>query len=467
MSDERGFHDWETSGTGPYPGREQRRPDPRQQPGQRQPGQQQAGQQQPGGQWAGQQQSYGFGSEAASGGPSAGGGAEPPLPPELNPRGRSGGSVPRPAGPDGRPLAPRPMPAPGPGGPGGPVGPSGPGGPGGPGGAPVRRRWSRKRKIRFTIFVLVLAVLGTTLGTYFWADSKLNHADVLQDYAGRPDQGSGTNWLIVGSDSRQGLTKAEQQKLHTGYDTGARTDSMMILHTGSHGDTLMSIPRDSYVTIPAWTDSKGVKHAASQNKINAAYAYGDGPLLVKTIEYNTGLRIDHYAEIGFAGFVDVVNDLGGVHMCLDHAIKDQASGADLKAGCQTLNGQQSLAFVRERHQEATQDLARMQHQQQFLAALSHKAASFGTLANPFRLYPTLGSGLDMLTVDNGTGLTDLARMFFAMKAVKGKNGHTITVPIANANYSTPAGDAVLWNMTEAKQIFTAFRNDTTVPSFSN
>ncbi|TDU06297.1 LytR family transcriptional attenuator [Streptomyces sp. 846.5] len=407
-----------------------------------------------------------------------------PLPPELNPRGpgagrRSGGQqvgrpVPQqqpsygeqpsygrqgsPAGPPGSGLPPELDPrGPGRGGKGGGTGPGS-----------GRRKWSRSRKVRFTLFAVVLTLLVVSVGTYFWADSKLTHSNVLVDYAGRPATGKGTNWLVVGSDSRQGLTKAEQQALHTGYDTGARTDSMMILHQGSNGNTLMSIPRDSYVTIPAWTDSKGVKHSAAKHKINAAYAEGGGALLVQTLEYNTGLHIDHYAEIGFSGFVNVVNDLGGIDICLTKAIVDKASGANLKAGCQTLNGAQALAFVRERHQEATQDLARMQHQQQFLAALSHKATSAGTLLNPFTLYPTLNSGLSLLTVDNNTGLTDLSSMFFAMKDVKSGNGKTITVPIANANYPTASdGDAVKWNMTEAQQVFNAFKNDTTVPTFTS
>ena len=414
--------------------------------------------------------------------------AEPPLPPELNPRGpgprrpapQPERQVPRqPSGPGqgqaygqayGRADGLDPTVREDPGGPGGlppELDPRGPGGGGPRPGGPARRGWSRRRKVRFTLFALVLALLVVSVGTYFWADSKLNHVSVLTDYAGRPPAGKGTNWLVIGSDSRQGLSKAQEQALHTGAAEGSRTDSMMILHVGSNGNTLMSIPRDSYVTIPAWTDSKGVKHSASKNKINAAYAFGDGPLLVKTIEYNTGLHIDHYAEIGFSGFVNVVDDLGGIHLCLDKAIVDQASGANLKAGCQDLNGTQSLAFVRERHQEASQDIARMKHQQQFLAALSHKATSMGTLLDPFVLYPTLDSGLSLLTVDNNVGLTDLASMFFAMKDVQGGKGKTITVPIANANYSTPAGDAVKWNMTEATQVFDAFKNDTTVPTFSN
>jgi LCP family protein required for cell wall assembly len=403
--------------------------------------------------------------------------SEPPLPPELNPRNGAAGRQ-RPRRPSGTAVGAAPTTstaaasaAPsGAGDRGGATGSglAGPGGPGRPGVGRTRRPWSRGRKVRLTATVVIVGLLAVAGGTYAWASTKLNTSNVLADYPGRPPAGKGTNWLILGSDSRQGLSTTDQQRLHTGYDTGARTDSMMLLHIGANGDTLMSIPRDSYVTIPAWTDSKGVQHRQSRHKINAAFAMGDGPLLVKTLEYNTGIHIDHYAEIGFAGFVNVVDDLGGVDMCLDHAIVDKASGANLKAGCQTLNGTQALAFVRERHQEATQDLARMQHQQQFLNALAHKATSPGTFLNPFTLYPTMDSGLSMLQVDDNTGLTDLASMFFAMKGLKSGGGKTMTVPIADANYPTPTdGDAVKWNMSEAQQVFDAFKNDAKVPTFSN
>jgi len=369
---------------------------------------------------------------------------EAPLPPELNPRGRA-------AGRQGQQVS---------------------SGSGGPGGGQPRVQGGRPRRRRIRVRWIALGVVGALVavagGTWLWADSKLNHQDVLASYTGEPPTGKGTNWLVVGSDSRQGLTTQQQQQLHTGFDTGARTDSMMILHIGSNGNTLMSIPRDSYVTIPAWTDSKGVQHAQAKHKINASFAEGGGQLLVRTVEYNTGIHIDHYAEIGFSGFVNLTDALGGVRICLDKPIVDKASGANFKAGCQTMNGAQALAFVRERHQEATQDLARMQHQQQFLSAIAHQAASPATLLDPFVLYPAVNSGLALLTVDNSTGLTDLASMFFAMKDVSGGKGRTMTVPIAHANYYTPTyGDAVKWNMTEANQVFDAFKNDTAVPTFSS
>jgi LCP family protein required for cell wall assembly len=390
--------------------------------------------------------------------------AEPPLPPELSPRraaASSGGVPPQPVR--------RPAPAGGYGGPAGPGGPGGPGGSGGGGYGPAStggtgtrtRRWSTRKKIGATALGLVVVLLVVSVSTYFWADSKVRREVDLSKVEDRPPTGKGTNYLIVGSDSREGLTKQDEKDLHTGAASGQRTDSMMILHTGSNGTTMMSLPRDSYVTIPAFTGQQSHKrYAASTHKLNRAYADGGPELLTRTIEYNTGLHIDHYAEIGFAGFVNLVNALGGVHMCLDKPLKDKASGADFAAGCQKLNGQESLAFVRQRHQEADQDLGRMRNQQKFLSTLAHQAASPSTVLNPFKLYPVIGSGLDTLIVDKKMSLLKLTSMFWAMKGVTGGDGNSITVPIASANYQTPNdGDAVKWDMTKATKLFDELKND--------
>jgi LCP family protein required for cell wall assembly len=382
----------------------------------------------------------------------ANGGAEPPLPPALSPRDPG--------------IAPRPR-QPIPGGPP-PAGPPPAGSPSGAPGRPVRRRRSRKRIAAYVALGVVGALLATAVGTYAWADSKLNQQNVLTDYPGRPAAGKGTNWLIVGSDSRDGLSDTQKQQLHTGSDDGKRSDSMMILHIGDSGDTLMSIPRDSWVPIPAHLDTAGTGRTvpATTNKINSAFNNGGGQLLVETVEKNTGIHIDHYAEVGFAGFVGIVDAVGGVQMCIDKPIHDKDSGLDLNAGCpQTLNGQQSLAFVRQRHQMADQDLGRMRNQQKFLSALAHQAATPSTLLNPFTLYPLINSGLDTLIVDKNTGLTDLASLFEAMRSVSGGSGKSITIPISNADYHTPDGQsAVKWDPVKSKQVFAALRDDTAVPS---
>ncbi|GAA2834388.1 hypothetical protein GCM10010441_68630 [Kitasatospora paracochleata] len=442
-----------------------------------------------------------------------GGSAEPPLPPGLNPRGpgvplsrpaqgagrppqaggagggldrtlvdpmagqaqggqaqggqAQGGQQGRPAG-YGQPVVPGQAPygRPGQGQP--PQGPAAPGGPNGPAapGAAARSRWPRRRIVKVSLLALVGALIATGVGTYFWADSKLNHENVLADYPGRPAAGKGTNWLIVGSDSRQGLTDAQEDSLHTGSAEGKRSDSMMILHVGDHGNTLMSIPRDSWVQIPQHTDTSGSGKTvpAATRKINAAFNTGGGRLLVQTVETNTGLHIDHYAEIGFAGFVGIVDSVGGVDMCIDKDVSDKDSGLNLKAGCQTLTGAQSLAFVRQRHQMADQDLGRMRNQQKFLSALAKQAASPAALLDPFTFYPMVSSGLGTLIVDDDAGLTDLGSLFLSMKGVTSGDGKSITVPIGNPDFHTPTGEsAVKWDPTKSKAVFDALKNDTAVP----
>ncbi|MEV6010219.1 LCP family protein [Streptomyces sp. NPDC051976] len=377
--------------------------------------------------------------------------AEPPLPPELSPRRAAGAARGIPPQPTRSAAAPS----------GGAGGQFGPPPTAGPDSGPRRPRWSTRKKIGYTALGLVVVLLVVSVSTYFWADSKVRREVDLSKVEDRPPTGKGTNYLIVGSDSREGLTKQDEKDLHTGAAEGQRTDSMMILHTGSNGTTMMSLPRDSYVTIPAFTGQQsGKRYAASTHKLNRAYADGGPELLTRTIEYNTGLHIDHYAEIGFAGFVNLVNALGGVNMCLDKPLHDKASGADFAAGCQKLNGKQSLAFVRQRHQEADQDLGRMRNQQKFLSTLAHQAASPSTILNPFKLYPVIGSGLDTLIVDKHMSLMNLASMFWAMKGVTGGDGTSITVPIGNANFQTRSdGDAVKWDMTKAKTLFGELKND--------
>ncbi|MEV5238879.1 LCP family protein [Streptomyces cinnamoneus] len=345
--------------------------------------------------------------------------------------------------------------------------PEGPGGPGGPGGAAPGGRGPRagapdwRKRIKIGAIAFVSALLVVSVGTYFWADGKLRQEVDLGKVKDRPEAGEGTNYLIVGSDSREGLSDEDKKELHTGSADGKRTDSMMILHTGDNGTTMLSLPRDSYVTIPAFTGKQsGKQFPASTHKLNQAYADGGPELLAQTIEYNTGLRIDHYAEIGFGGFRNLVDALGGVEMCLDKPLKDRDSGADFKAGCQELNGAQSLAFVRQRHQEADQDLGRMRNQQKFLNTLAKQAASPATVLNPFRLYPVIGSGLDTLIVDKDMGLWDLMDMFWAMKGVTGGDGQQMTVPIANPNFPTRSdGVAVKWDTAKAKQLFDQLKKD--------
>jgi LCP family protein required for cell wall assembly len=332
--------------------------------------------------------------------------------------------------------------------------PSRTGGPSFPGG-PRRRGWARPRRIFGVLAVVIALLLAAVAGTYFYLNSKLTRGNILVDYAGRPSPGSGTNWLIAGSDSRQGLTRAQEQEYSTGRLDAAgfgRSDTILILHIPAGGGKplLISIPRDSYVNIPGH----------GMDKINAAFSIGGPALLAQTVQSDTGLYINHFMDIGFGGFVNVVNAVGGVRMCVTHALNDPASGVHLQQGCQVLSGGEALAYVRDRHSFATQDLQREQDQRIFLKALLSKMTSTGVLLNPFAILPAASGAAANLTVDQGASLYQLAQVARALR-----DPLSTTVPIATANYVTWAGDSILWNSAQAKTLFTDLQTGQAVPKY--
>ncbi|WP_369218069.1 LCP family protein, partial [Streptomyces flavofungini] len=183
------------------------------------------------------------------------------------------------------------------------------------------RRWVKRAAFTLLALTVVVAAYGT--GLYFWAGSRIRTTPAFADYAGRPEPGKGTTWLLVGSDSRAALTPEQRKALHVGDEQVLNTDTIMLLHYGEHGPRLVSLPRDSYVPIPG--HGKG--------KINSAYATGGAPLLTRTVERATGVRVDHYAEVDFLGFVGIVDALGGVPVRVPRGgLRDARSGADFDGG---------------------------------------------------------------------------------------------------------------------------------------
>ena len=192
---------------------------------------------------------------------------------------------------------------------------------------------------------------------------------------------------------------------------------------------MVSIPRDSYVPIPG----------NGTDKINAAFALGGAPLLAQTVEQATGLRLDHYAEIGFGGFARVVDALGGVTMCPTEPISDPLAGIDLPAGCQKLDGRNALGYVRSRATPRA-DLDRMVNQREFMSALLHRAASPAVWLNPWRWYSVSQAAVKALAVDTDDHIWDLARLGWALRG----NTTTITVPIGEFGCND-SGDVVVWD----------------------
>ncbi|MHA6779715.1 LCP family protein [Pseudonocardia saturnea] len=314
--------------------------------------------------------------------------------------------------------------------------------PGRPSGA--RPNWGRR--IRTILVVLLVLIVGFAV----YIDVSLDRVSALPSDSATSS--AGTNYLIVGSDSRADLTPEQRAELATGDPESELTDTIMLLHTGSGPSTLVSIPRDSMVEIPGH----------GRHKINSAYgrgesdAAGGGPgLLVSTVEGATGLHIDHYVQIGFTGFVNVVDAVGGVDLCVPEAIEDPKAALDIEAGCQTLDQATALGYVRTRA-TASSDFGRVERQRAFIAALLQKVTSPTTLLNPFRIVP-LATGLSSaITVDDGDHVWNLALFGLAMRGVS-DGGVTTTVPVRDG--------VVNWDRERAGSLFETLAQDG-VPSGS-
>jgi LCP family protein required for cell wall assembly len=335
---------------------------------------------------------------------------------------------------DVRPREQRPRPARDPGG-------------GRPSGGRRPRRWGRR------IGVLLLVLLALLVGLGVWVDSRLNRVEALPDYEGRPAATPGADWLIVGSDSRAGLDESRRRELGTGQAAGRRADTMMLLHIprGGGKPTLVSLPRDSYVPIPG----------RGRQKLNAAYAFGGPPLLARTVEQVTGIRIDRYMEVGFDGFATVVDAVGGVQICPDRAMRDPMAGLNVKAGCQVVASKQALAYVRTRA-GGRGDLDRVERQQEFLGALIDKSTSPAVLLNPFRSIPLLLRGTEAVAVDQAAHVWNLVRFPFAMRDIAGGGGVATTVPVAGGATIPGVGSVVQWDRERALALFEALQRDQSV-----
>ncbi|MFT4010980.1 MAG: LCP family protein [Nocardioidaceae bacterium] len=314
--------------------------------------------------------------------------------------------------------------------------------PSGPGKPPKGKKKRRIRPLRIVLLLLIVW-LAFLIAVPLFAYGSIKKVDA-EPSGNRPAAQPGTTYLLVGSDSRAGLTKAQRKRLSTGGAAGRRTDTIMLLHTGSGPNLLMSIPRDSLVEVPG--------HGVT--KVNAAYAYGGPKLLVRTLESATGIRIDNYVEIGFGGFVRMVNAVGGITICPKTAMKDPLAGLDIKAGCQSAHGKKALGYARSRHVSQLGDIDRAAHQREVVSQVGSKALSPLTILNPFRYYSLAFATADSLTVGKNVGPIDLARFALAMRTVGGDgSGLTCGVPISDL--------AVHWDTKRSERMFRLIREDRT------
>ncbi len=303
---------------------------------------------------------------------------------------------------------------------------------------PKKRRLGRWGIVKVVLLVWLVFLIAVPI----WAWTKITKVDA--DPGGdRPTDQDGTTYLLVGSDSRGGLTKKERRELGTGNASGQRTDTIMLLHIGSGPNLLMSIPRDSLVEVPGY----GV------TKINAAYAYGGPKLLVKTIEQNTGVEVDNYVEIGLGGLVNVVDAVGGVEICPKKAMKDPLANLNVKKGCQDADGATALGYARSRHTSNLGDIARARHQREVVSAVGDKVASPWSVLNPVRYVRLASASAESFAISEETGPIDMARFGWAMTRVSGETGLTCGVPISDL--------AVHWDAERSKQLFAHIIDDDT------
>jgi LCP family protein required for cell wall assembly len=235
----------------------------------------------------------------------------------------------------------------------------------------------------------------------------------------RPSEQPGTTYLMVGSDSRADLSEEERKELTTGNAGGGRTDTIMLLHTGSGPNVLVSIPRDAEVEIPG----------NGTTKINAAYAIGGAPLLTETVEDLTGIRVDEYVEIGMGGVAGVVDAVGGIEICPKERMRDPLAGLNVKKGCQEADGATALAYARSRKVSALGDLDRVRRQREVVASVGAAVLSPMTVVNPVRWWRLNHAIPDFFAFGEGMGPVRAGMWALAMTQVDGDGGMTCTVPV--------------------------------------
>ncbi len=306
--------------------------------------------------------------------------------------------------------------------------------------------------------MLVVSVGGYVIVT--WFDGTITRLPLSLGAGAGAGSGSGSgsgvsHWLLVGTDSRAGTGNEYGGSTAV---AGQRSDTTILAHLAKDGTTTtVSIPRDTYVQIPAYTDAKGVRHAAGKNKFNHALDAGGPALLVATVRQLTGLSVDHYVSVDLAGFKRVTDAVGGVDVCVlksaaapDRTLNDaqnayvtssntndQFSGWHGGPGRLHLNGEQALAFVRQRHGLPEGDISRIQRQQQFLGSVFRTATATATLLSPVHVASLLFSVRDALSLDQHTSSSDLQALAERLKGTAVAKVVFATVPVRELRASDP------------------------------
>ncbi len=336
------------------------------------------------------------------------------------------------------------------------------------GGGPRWPRPSGRALLGGAAIIAMFAVVATSLAAYAkyrGVVGSIHRENVTAAMLGkRPPDTAGLNILIIGSDSRQGLGRK------FGTDVlGSRSDTSMLLHIapGHTRADIISFPRDSMVPVLACSnDGQGHTGQSAQpgevERLNATFSAGGAPCLWKTLEQETGIRIQHFLEVNFAGFQSIVNDVGGVPVCLPFAINNPQSRLHLAAGKRVVTGAQALAFVRLRENIGEgSDTQRIQRQQYFLAAVMQKLKATNLLSQPNRIFNVVRDVAKSLTTDSGLDLSTMLRIADSMKSLSSSSVQLVTVPVV-PYVGDPAAE-LSWEQPQAARMFQAIEADRDLP----
>ncbi|WP_329035431.1 LCP family protein [Streptomyces sp. NBC_00178] len=340
----------------------------------------------------------------------------------------------------------------------------------GGGRGPVRLT-RRGKFLVWTVGVLAVVLAGSG-GAGAWIyrslDGNIHAGDIDGKIGGdRPDNLSpgALNILVVGSDSRDGANAKYGKDLDT-----MQSDTLMVLHLSADRKwgTVVSMPRDSWVPIAACDRGDGTTSAPHRAKINEAFAIGGmkgdvggaAACTIRTIEQNTGLRIDHFMSVDFQGFKGMVNAVDGIEVCPEQAMRDEKAHLDLAAGCQTVKDEEALGYVRTRYSVGDgSDIGRIGRQQEFMEALAAKARK--KLTSPRAMYGVLDSATKSVTTDPKlAGIKPLTSLASDIRGIASDRLVFLTVPNYPRELDVPTDKAnISWQYPQAQDLFTALARD--------
>ncbi|WP_303878974.1 LCP family protein [Actinomyces oris] len=323
-------------------------------------------------------------------------------------------------------------------------------------GSALRRPGRGWRIALLSVLAIFLVLTLATGGLALWVRHSIASgmefiADPFADIPTRAPQQKvaageepAVNILVLGTDSRTSASDPSQWK-----EGAQRTDAIMIVQVSGDRKTVsvMSIPRDSWVEIPGH----------GQGKINAAYSYGGPSLTIHTVENLTGIHIDHFAVANFESFVALTDEIGGVRVNLK--TPQTLAGKELGAGAQVLNGQQALAYTRERSSLPNGDFDRVKRQQTWMRSIVSRVLTNGTLSSPTALYSFLKTASRTVAVDESFTLNQMQSLALETRHLHSNDIRFMTVPTAGTGTSADGQSIVTLDADADAPLFKAFAED--------